>query len=177
MDEAESKLARQMGFHLIDGSDSLAQTHWLVLNPPEGLELDDHPPEGPEDRFFVQVYSERGADFITDSRVSGCKHRIIRHGEWPDESQMVITRLWHYAVLLNEKKASRHRKLSARRKWLYIVLFALLITPVPILLVLWHFSLLGRNDLSSAFNVYGYVAAGIIGAICGIDAMFDGSQD
>lgn len=56
MDEAESKLARLMGFHLIDGSDSLAQTHWLVLNPPEGLELDDHPPEGPEDRFFEKPH-------------------------------------------------------------------------------------------------------------------------
>jgi hypothetical protein len=175
MDEVESKLARQMGFHPIDGSNSLAQTHWLVLNPPD--ELDDHPPAGPEDRFFVQVYSERGADFLTDSRVRGCRHRIIRHGEWSDENRMVITRLWHYAVVLNERKASRQRKLRARRKWLYIVLFALLIAPAPILLALWHFSLLGHDDSSSAFNVYGYAAAGIIGAIYGIGAMSDGSQE
>lgn len=114
MNETKKKQDLALGFRLIDDQDTLAQTHWLIFDPPEGHELDDHPPKGPDDQSYIQILSQKDRDFLTDSRVRGCRHRIIRHEEWPEESRAVITRLWHKVFRLLEKMQSG--RLCARER-------------------------------------------------------------
>jgi hypothetical protein len=111
MNETQGENYLALGFRLIDEGDTLAQTHWLIFDPPEGYELDDHPPKGPNDQLYVQVFTQKGRDFLTDSRVRGCGHRIIRHDEWPEECRVVITRLWReFERPLSGKQGTRRKR-------------------------------------------------------------------
>src|SRR5256885_10970690 len=119
MNQMQGKIALALGFRLIDEEDPLAQTHGLIFDPPEGYELDDHPPKGPDDQFYVQVFTQKGRDFLTDSRVRGCEHRIIRHDEWPEECRTVITRLATrhcYEFEKNAERTAEHKKKKADSK-------------------------------------------------------------
>lgn len=73
MNEIQWKMDSALGFRLVDDEDSLARTHWLMFDPPEGYELDDHPPKGPDDEYFIQVFTRKGRDFLADTRVRGCE--------------------------------------------------------------------------------------------------------
>lgn len=164
MNEKKADLA--FGFRVIDDQDALSRTHWLIFDPPEGYELDDHPPKGPDDQSYVQIFSQKDRDFLTDTRVEGCRHRIIRHDEWPDESRLVITRLW-WAV---ERNAERERLHWRMKKKLQIILWISLVACVAVLMLLKASSLITLDEFNETFNVFGYVGAAIVGAQCVLGA-------
>jgi hypothetical protein len=175
MNETQRKTDLALGFRLIDEGDTLAQTHWLIFDPPEGYELDDHPPKGPDDRSYLQVFTKRGRDFLTDSRVRGCQHRIIRQDEWPEECRVVITglitRLWRECEKSSERKAEHKRK---KRK-LQVLLSVLLVAPAGALMLLKGLSLITLDQFNDAFQSLCYVGAGLLGAlfaIAGTEAYF-----
>jgi hypothetical protein len=152
MNETQGKTDVALGFRLIDEEDTLAQTHWLIFDPPEGYELDDHPPNGPDDRFYVQVFTQNGRDFLTDSRVGGCKHRVIRHDEWPDECRVVVTRLWRELERSSERKARQKEKHKEKKKRLQIILSVLLVAPIGVLMFLKGLSLITRLTSSTTLS-------------------------
>jgi hypothetical protein len=161
MNETQGKTGVALGFRLIDEKDTLAQTHWLIFDPPEGYELDDHPPNGPDDRLYLQVFTQNGRDFLTDSRVRGCEHRVIRHGEWPDECRVVVTRLWRELDRSSERKA-RHKE---KKRRLQIILSVLLVAPIGVLMLLKGLSLITLDQFNDAFQSFCYVGSGLIGAL------------
>lgn len=165
MNEGQRKADLALGFRLIDEDDTLAQTHWLILDPPQGYELDDHPPSGPDDRSYVQVFTQKGRDFLTDSRVRGCEHRIIRHNEWPEECRGVITRLWHKLERISEEKAEFKRKNRRRR----VILSLLLIAPVGVLMLLKGLSVITLDQFNDSFQSFCYVGAGLLGALIALE--------
>ena len=165
MNDATNKLDLAFGFRLIDFQDPLAQTHWLIFDPPEGYEHDDHPPKGPDDQFYVQIFSKKGQDFLTDSRVRGCSHRIIRLDEWPEESRTVITRLWRAVFTLVEKNAKRRASAQRARRKLQVVLSSLLIVSGVLLILLERLGTISLDQFNSAFRIFSYVGAGIVGPL------------
>jgi hypothetical protein len=60
MSETEKNLERALGFALLDPDDPRYSTHWLVLHPPEGFDLDE------DDEWH---------------------HPTIRRGGWPQDSK------------------------------------------------------------------------------------------
>jgi hypothetical protein len=60
MSETEKNLERALGFALLDPDDPRYSTHWLVLHPPEGCDLDE------DDEWY---------------------HPTIRRGGWPQDSK------------------------------------------------------------------------------------------
>ncbi len=164
MNETQRKTDLALGFRLIDEEDSLAQTHWLIFDPPEGYELDDHPPKGPDDQSYVRVFTQRGRDFLIDSRVRGCEHRIIRHDEWPEECRVVITRLWREFEKISDRKSEHKRK---KRK-LQVLLSVLLVAPAGALMLLKGLSLITLDQFNDAFQPFCYLGAGLLGALFAI---------
>jgi len=139
----------------------MAQTHWLLFDPPEGYELDDHPPEGPDDQSYVRAFTQRDRDFLTGSRVRGCEHRIIRHDEWPEECRVVITRLWREFEKISERKSERKR----RKRKLQALLSVLMVAPAGASLLLKGLSLIILDQFNDAFQSFCYVGSGLIGAL------------
>jgi hypothetical protein len=165
MNETHGKVDIALGFRLIDEEDTLAQTHWLIFDPPEGYELDDHPPVGPEDRMYVQVFTQNGRDFLTDSRARGCKHRVIRRDEWPDECRVVVTRLWGELERSSERKVLQKEKHKEKKRRLQIILSVLLVAPIGVLMLLKALSLITLDQFNDAFQSFCYVGSGLIGAL------------
>ena len=170
MNETQGKTDVALGFRLIDEKDTLAQTHWLIFDPPEGYELDDHPPNGPDDRLYLQVFTQNGRDFLTDSRVRGCEHRVIRHGEWPDECRVVVTRLWRELERRSDWKARQKEKHREKKRKLEIILSVLLVAPIVVLMLLKGLSLITLDQFNDAFQSVSYVASGLIGALAVTEA-------
>jgi len=168
MNETQRKTDLALGFRLIDEQDTLAQTHWLIFDPPEGYELDDHPPKGPDDQFYVQVLTQKGRDFLADSRVRGCEHRVIRHDEWPEECRNVITGLITRLGHEFEKNAERKAEHKKKKRRLQVVLSALLIVPFGVLILLKGSSLISLDQFNDAFQSFCYLGAGLLGALFAI---------
>jgi len=166
MNEARRKKDFALGFRLIDEGDTLAQTHWLIFDPPVGYELDDHPPKGPDDKFYVQMFTQNGRDFLTDSRVRECRHRIIRHDEWPEECRVVISRLWRELEKSSERKAGHKEK---KRK-LQVALSVLLVAPIGALVLVKGLSLITLDQFNNAFQSFCYIGAGVLGALFAVTA-------
>ena len=161
MNETRRKTIVAFGFRLINDEETLAQTHWLIFDPPEGYELDDHPPKGTDDQSYVRLFGQKGRDFLTDSRVRGCEHRIIRHDEWPEECRAVITRLWRESEKITERKSERRRK---KRK-LQVLLSVFLVASAGALLLLKGTSLITLDQFNDALQSFCYVGAGLLGAL------------
>jgi hypothetical protein len=109
MSETEKTLERVLGFALLDPDDPRYSTHWLVLHPPEGFDLDE------DDEWY---------------------HPTIRRGDWPRDSESAIQRLWHKCVELSEKNA-KHRVLHGKLSFAAgAVMIGSLV--VPLLLAVLH---------------------------------------
>lgn len=80
----------------------------------------------------------------------------VRDGEWPQESQLVIQRLWHKCVKLAEecaKRKSSYRKLNV-------------VLAISVFSFLLLYGLLHNNDqFDRAWHYCGYLVAALVGAM------------
>jgi hypothetical protein len=113
MRETEKDLERALGFALLDPDDPRYGTHWLVLHPPEGSDLDE------DDEWY---------------------HPTIRRGEWPQDSEVAIQRLWHKCVDLSENLSKRNAKHTEIHGKLFFAAGGVMIGSfaVPLLLAALH---------------------------------------
>lgn len=138
MSETEKNLERAVGLALLDSDDPRCSTHWLILHPPEGFDLDE------DDEWY---------------------HPVIRRGEWPQDSEVAIQRLWHKCVKLSVELSEIHTKHRKTHGKLSTAATAVMIGSFVVPFLLAALRLVNMGQLFTLWHYGKYFAAAGLGAL------------
>jgi hypothetical protein len=138
MCEIEKNLEQAIGLALLDSDDPRYSTHWLILHPPQGFDLDE------DDEWH---------------------HPLIRRGEWPQDSEVAIQRLWHKCVELSAELSQTNAKHRQTRNKLSTAATAVMIGSFVVPFLLAALRLVNTSQFFALWHYGKYFAAAGLGAL------------
>jgi hypothetical protein len=89
----------------------------------------------------------------------------IRHGQWPQEAELVIRSLWHCCLTLSVEKTTKAKRDASKRVNLLLVAGGVLISSFAIPLLLGGLNLISRDHTNVLFHYGAYLAMAAAGAL------------